>query len=300
MWQAHVNLFLRAVGHRVPVNPLLERLYMRLVPLVGLPGPTVVRSRTGPQFRVFDSPPRSLKNSPDFHIHYFGVWEARQTRAVRRLVRPGDVCVDVGANIGWYTLLLGRLAGRTGAVHAFEPDPRAFSLLEANLRLNPDLRRVYLNPIALGRTSGWGRLYYSPGSSLYSSIYPIHESTFEIAVESLDDYLMHRTIPSIDFLKCDVEGSELAVLEGAARTLGDAPTPPMIQIEVNPATARAAGHSSEAVLAWLHARRGYEFYRITIQGRLAPFPSIQAAAASLADIICLVPAAHGERMKRSL
>jgi FkbM family methyltransferase len=296
-----VNVLLRAAGQRVPLNPLMERLYRRFVPALGLiPGPSIVSIPGGLRFRVFDTPPPTLLNNPDFYIYYFGVWESRATRVLRRIIRPGDVCFDVGANLGWYTLVLGRLAGPAGAVHAFEPDPRAFARLQDNLALNPELQNVYLNALALGRARGTVPLF-SVDETLYSSTFPIHrrpKAVFNVSTEPLDGYVDKHPISRIDFLKCDVEGSELAVFEGADGFLRDTSVPPIIQLEVNPATARAAGYTTDEMLAWLQARRGYTFYHITVTGRLVPASSPQEAAARLEDIFCLVPRLHEDRLRR--
>ena len=100
-----VNVLLRSVGQHVPLNPLMDRLYRQFGPRLGLiPGPSIVSTPGGLRFHVFDTPPPTLVNNPDFLIYYFGVWESRETRALRRLIRPGDICFDVGANVGWYTL----------------------------------------------------------------------------------------------------------------------------------------------------------------------------------------------------
>src|SRR5205823_7493131 len=127
-----------------------------------LPSRSVVTIDRKRRMQVFGQRPRHLVNNPDFYIYYFGVWESRQTRAVKRIVRPGDVCFDVGANIGWYTLLLSQLASPGGQVHAFEPDARAYHQLEENARLNIGAINVRIHNIALGEAPGFVELYTTP------------------------------------------------------------------------------------------------------------------------------------------
>ena len=59
-----------------------------------------------------------------------------------------DICLDIGANIGWYTTLLQKIVGQKGSVHAFEPVPKTFSLLEKNAKLNSNYENTYLNNLA--------------------------------------------------------------------------------------------------------------------------------------------------------
>ena len=169
------------------------------------------------------------------------------------------------------------------------------------MALNPDLQNVHLNALALGRVTGTEHLY-SVDESLYSSTYPIRwrrtDAVIEVKAEHLDGYVDKHQVSRIDFLKCDVEGSELAVFQGASRFLDDASVPPIIQLEVNPGTARSAGYTSNELLAWLQARRGYTFYHITLTGKLVQAASLEEAAGKLENIFCLVPALHTDRLRR--
>src|SRR4029450_8092682 len=79
-----------------------------------------------------------------------GVWEPNVTAAFRRTLAPGDVCLDIGAHIGYYTLLAARLVGPEGHVHAFEPAPASFRRLRANRQLN----RLHNGTLARRRSGG--------------------------------------------------------------------------------------------------------------------------------------------------
>ena len=87
-----------------------------------------------------------------------GIWEPYETSLVMDLLHPGAVFVDVGANIGYFTVLAATTAGK---VFAFEPDPENFRLLEANLALNALQRKVTAVPAALAEEDGEGQLYLS-------------------------------------------------------------------------------------------------------------------------------------------
>jgi len=88
------------------------------------------------------------------------IWEAYETQLTLRHLQRGDVYVDVGANIGYYTLVAAQRVGVTGKVIAYEPDPDNFALLKANVERN-NLSNVTLFPFALHDTGGEGQLFLS-------------------------------------------------------------------------------------------------------------------------------------------
>lgn len=294
-----VDRMLRGLGRALPLNPLSDRVYRAVVPALDLlpDGPAVVPA-AGHQFRVFHDRPRALENSPDFYLYYFGTWEPRLARALRRLLKSGDTCADVGANVGWYTLLLSALVGPGGRVFSFEPDPRAFAHLVENLSLNPGAQNVLLEPAAVGATVGEARLYLGD-SDLYSSLFVKSERTVHVAPRvTLDNYLFDRGVGNLEFVKCDAEGAELEVFRGAKATLGR-DRPPILQLEVNPETAGAAGFHPRELLDWLAEAYGYHFYAVNRMGWLVHKP-VEAVADTLSDVLALVPERHGDRLVQAL
>jgi FkbM family methyltransferase len=293
---------LRAIGTAMPINPVVDGLYQRLIPLTtSVPINSVVTTAEGLRFRVFSERPKTLLNNPDYYIYYFDIWEPRPTRVLRRLIRAGDVCFDLGANIGWYTLLLSHLVGHAGQVHAFEPDPRAFRRLRENVALNRCAENVRLNELAVGRDTGTAQLC-GVDESLYTSLYEIHASKsfgHKVDIQSIDAYVSSCGLQCVDFMKCDVEGSEFDVFRGAQGVLRDMDRPPMIQLEVNPGTAAKAGFTPLELLRWLPEQRDYHFYRITLRGDLIELSSLMDAASHLTDIYCLVPDLHMPRLVRA-
>jgi FkbM family methyltransferase len=302
------NQILRTIGRHLPPQSLsaggrVDRTYARIAAAGRLtPINVVVDDRFGNRFRVFRQALSSFVNSFDLFVYYFGLWEPSNTYTVRRLVKPGAICVDAGANVGWYTILLASLTGPSGTVHAFEPSPDAMLELEENVALNGRSGNVVLNRTGLGRTVEEARTLYSTGSSLYSSLYEVprneasvrisdlplsHPVIHTIAMTSLDQYADERRLSRIDFLKLDVEGAEFDVLRGAEKFFDRSQCRPTIQLEVNPATAKAAGYTTTAMLQWLQHRWGYRFYRVTLTGALAEFSTVNQAGADLQDIFCI-------------
>lgn len=147
-------------------------------------------------------------------ISAFGSWETLETEVVRRLLFPGALLLDCGANIGWYSIVGAALGAD---VLAFEPEPRNLALLRVNLRDNGLESRVTIHPTALGRANGTLSLELSDDNQgdHRVSLHPAG-TTIKIGVERVDDVLVGR---APDVVKIDTQGSEVAILRGATRTL---------------------------------------------------------------------------------
>lgn len=129
-------------------------------------------------------------------------------RVIRHYVRPGDVCFDVGANIGVTSLLLAQLEADP-EVHAFEPGPRLFEVLRRNLAAN-GARRVTPVQAAVGSETGRARFLEASAFGHLSA-----GGRDEVEVVTLAGYMAARGIGKLDFCKLDIEGSEWRVLRHA-------------------------------------------------------------------------------------
>jgi len=223
-------------------------------------------------------------------VYRLGEYEPLVTRTVRQLLRPGDVAVDVGANHGWYSLVLAQCVGREGQVHAVEPLPPLAAALRRNLALNPSLL-VYLHEVAVGAEDGTLDLHVFP------DLPHGHTSAATLGHERFETVAVPRRrldglIPAAPALvKVDVEGYEPEVLAGASRLL-DAERPPMWLIEVNRETAAAFGRTPDLALGPL-ADHGYSVLRVEEHG-LVRDPNV-ADAPHGATWLC-VPEAHLDRL----
>ena len=145
-----------------------------------------------------------------------------ERKFLRRTLSPGDVAVDVGANIGIYTQLLSRWVGPTGFVHSFEPSPENFGRLQSVTR---KLVNVRLSQSAVGESSRRTALYVSDKLNVDHRAYlPEGDSrpTVPIQMIALDDYF--KPGERVDLIKMDIQGYELHALRGASRVLADNPT----------------------------------------------------------------------------
>ncbi|HEY1404657.1 MAG TPA: FkbM family methyltransferase [Pyrinomonadaceae bacterium] len=148
-----------------------------------------------------------------------GVYEPFETELLHRLVKPGDTVLDIGANIGYYTLILARLVGEHGKVYAFEPDPTNYELLRRNIELN-GYKNVVPVMKATSNKNGTLRLYLCQDNKAMHRVYESQycDGFIEIEAVRLDDYFAGRE-ENIDFIKIDIEGAEYAALEGMTTLL---------------------------------------------------------------------------------
>jgi FkbM family methyltransferase len=159
--------------------------------------------------------------------------------------------IDVGANIGYFTCLMGKLAGTTGTVVAVEPEPQNFSLLRENTALN-QLNNVSAHQCALGASEGTALLglYKAANRGRHSIVDTEAKSRIEVPVKSLDELTrnVRPNITSWALMKIDVEGYEAFVLDGASETLSRVAS---MVMEYSPALLRAAGRDPATTLKML-------------------------------------------------
>jgi FkbM family methyltransferase len=189
-----------------------------------------------------------------------GRWEETESRLFSSLVKEGMTVVDIGANVGYYTLLAARLTGPGGKVYAFEPNPQNFALLSRNVEAN-GYQNVVLIPKAVSETSGTAALCIDRASSGGHSLSAFRggADTVQVGTISLDDYFAgERTV--IDVLKMDAEGAEMAIFAGMRRLLARNPDLAMLT-EFFPRAIRGLGHRPEEYIRQL-AASGFQIHPI--------------------------------------
>lgn len=161
-------------------------------------------------------------------------YEAEVAAYLRAGIRPGHCCVDVGAHVGFYALQMALWTAPGGRVIAFEPNPTARAVLQANVALNHLEDRVTIDASAAGAARGTADLFHSQDTSGLSRLdAPNPDSRsgapVRVPVITLDEYCAeHRVTP--DWILVDAEGADLAVLQGAARLLRDTPVRVVVEM----------------------------------------------------------------------
>jgi FkbM family methyltransferase len=193
---------------------------------------------------------------------------------VTRVVRPGMVAVDVGANVGLLTFELARRVGALGRVYAVEPEREAFRMLSRSVG-EAALSQVELRQVAASDRGGWMTLYVSLRDRGDHRIVPAEEERAVTTVRAvcLDDLLADET--RVDFVAIEVQGAELSVLRGLKRTLAANPAIGVACV-LCPALLRRAGVDVLALFEPL-CNAGLQAHRIAADASLQPLDAAAAA-----------------------
>ena len=209
-----------------------------------------------------DLPSKSEVNG--FTIHhpsegYFGIelatgnYEPLSTKVIQRLLQPGMVFVDVGAHVGYYTLLASRAVYPGGHVYAFEPDPKTWAFLNQNITENNFTEKTTLINIAVSAEIGQGQLFAGRRDGLTNSILftpGVVERYITCQTTTLDAFFAKQGWPSVDLIKIDVEGAEHMILRGMRELSARNPELKLV-VEFGPNNLQGDGVSAEQFFATL-------------------------------------------------
>jgi FkbM family methyltransferase len=193
-----------------------------------------------------------------------GNFEAEERVFLNAFLRPGDTFVDIGANLGLFSLIAAHLVGPRGHVHAFEPCAQTCERLQKNVALNR-FKNVAVHALALSDSAGPREMVMAvDGMDAWNSLAQPYMggnyTTETITTDTWDSFAeAHGLASGVALMKIDVEGWEAPVLAGARRMLSK-PDAPVLQVEFTDAAAKAAGHSCADVYRMLE-EFGYRVYR---------------------------------------
>lgn len=207
----------------VKMNEIVQRASLKS--LYVLKGSTIVRD-----YGEIKLPYTNDGDLQELYYHQDGAqWYDKEKRILSPYLEPGDTVIDVGANLGFMSVLFAQLVGPTGNVFALEPSRRAFEKLEYTIQIN-EVDRI-VKPICkgCGANSDTQFLHHITPSSGNSSLVPQNEMagghTEKIEIETLDNLMPDLFTDRVDLLKIDTEGFEIQVLQGAIDLLiRDQPT----------------------------------------------------------------------------
>jgi FkbM family methyltransferase len=201
------------------------------------------------------------------YIYYFGLWEPYLTDWIATRLRPGDTFVDVGANIGYFSLLASKLVGKSGTVVAIEASPKTFRMLQQNLGLNraANVRALHIavsDKFDLVRVFG-GNEHFTGLATICAVGNQERELVVEGLVEAapLSSILEAAEIERARVIKIDVEGSEWKVTEGLRDIFRHGRADLEFIVEINPACGALQGRRPEEIVSAFQAA-GFHLYRI--------------------------------------
>jgi len=206
--------FLRRIRRRVQRWPAYALRGHRLLPGLITPGEQAYRCAGG---RIY----LDIREKPWIRTIALEAFERPKVSALEHFLRPGMTLVDVGANIGFFSLVAARLVGPTGRVLAVEPEPANCTRIERNVELN-GYPNVEIAQVALGDRNGEVTLHLATDHGHHSLLDRSPDragATIAVPLQTLDTLLATHNIGRVDVLKVDVEGLEVEVLRGAAETI---------------------------------------------------------------------------------
>ncbi len=200
--------------------------------------------------------------------------------------RDDDVALDIGANIGWHSCLLDRLAKGACDIFSFEPEPLNFAMLSKNIVLN---RSTHVHPqnLALGEHAGSIDLYlYKDSNRGRHSVLPVHGGNkIQVPVTRLDTWWHGQSLGArrLRFIKIDIEGYELPALHGAGELLQRCET---LMLEYSPAYMRKANLNPVALLQLL-GQAGFRICTLSNGSLMQTDVAVLSASLQQQDLICV-------------
>jgi FkbM family methyltransferase len=287
-WRRLVEKMVFVVGHRFPTNPSVLKWCRHFA--------SALIASEGERFErvaVFESGGRMHCGadglaSPFAAIFYFvgtiaaqgGEDERFITKLLPRIVVRGDVFVDIGANVGFYSCFVAPLCGQSGSVHAFEANPYLIPHLRRSAELNRVDTEIVVNAVAVGNTTNATLTLFDPewigSSSVFRQAWLNNSSAVTVPVTTIDEYRRAKKLDRVDVVKLDIEGGELDALRGMQETFASCP-PRFIICELarevvstdDPFVAAQSTSYPLQIVEFLEAR-GYEPHYISEHdGRLA-------------------------------
>ena len=282
-------------------SPLLNTLQRILEPLPvrgkGRLSKVVFRFLSAEEAECHPLPSVTVHVRPDKWIErlmWAGAYERELVDLFKRVLKPGTTVLDLGANIGYFSVLAAGLVGKSGQVHAFEPAQTCFTQLTRNLAAFP---WAHAYPAAVGDAPGTACFHFSDKANEtgWGSLLPGEDaSTREtmVSVVRLDDWAREQAIGRVDFIKMDIEGGEFRALQGAAELLSR--YRPVLVTELNAVCLAREDRLPDDVLAQLRAA-GYENFAFN-DGVLAVPREARGQIAEIAGLHVEPAERHAQRV----
>ena len=204
----------------------------------------------------------TLGNDNSLCLYVCGSFEPNEFAFLDKVLRPGMVFVDVGANDGYYTLFAAQKVGKGGRVVAVEPSTRERTNLERNIARN-GLANATVVPVALGAACGTAGLRLAQGAhsghntlGRFANDGVQAESVEQVQVRTLDDVVAEQKLGRLDVIKIDVEGAEASVIAGGKSTL--CTMRPVMLLEISDKALRGQGSDAQKLIATVRDEMEYE------------------------------------------
>ena len=207
----------------------------------------------GPGFKIRIRSPRT--SSLGRTIYLWGMWEPEMTHIAQEKIQEGWRILDIGADIGYYSLLYASKCGPQGSVAAFEPDPEPWPILNDNIARH-GLPNIRAYAMALSDHRGHGMMKLGGRGQMYPDQEKDGNNTNTVEMIPLDEYWPQLAWNQLDLVKIDVEGAEMSILKGMKKVLEE--YHPHILLEIHPRQLKEIFHSSaDEVMSFLTEKYPY-------------------------------------------
>ena len=271
-------------AHQIEVNPAPEEGGDEKPPDLREMSFAVTRSGSTHQVRYLLDISRPTQHSIAAHLTGGSMYEPEISHPLLQLLQPGDSFIDIGANVGYFTVLAAHLVGETGRVYAFEPEQENFSRLTYNIALN-NLSNVLTYQAAVGDRAAdvelfinsdndGGHALWNPGAHSFNTLSrerTIRQKAQMLALDMVES-IAHET-RRIKAIKIDVEGYELHALQGALQIIIRHQVP-FLFVELNRLALHQSGTSERALMLYMH-HLGYQACFVETTGAGEPINFVE-------------------------
>jgi FkbM family methyltransferase len=173
-----------------------------------------------PEFVQVGSHTIYLDEMDALKLSFFGEYDINETKLIEDSLLPGNVVLDIGANIGYYSLTAAKIVGDNGKVYAFEPDPLNFALLQKNIECN-NYKNIIAIQKAVSNSCDDIKLFLSKENRADHRCYETDENRDSVSIKatSIDDFFKDNLDIKVDFIKIDIQGYETQAFEGMMNLL---------------------------------------------------------------------------------
>ena len=222
----------------------------------------VVRTLSGARMET------QLPDQIQSRIYFFGIWEPQLTAFITQRLAPGDCFIDVGANVGYYSLLAASLVGERGSVYAIEASPSICATLLRNIAHNKYVNIAVFNEAASDR-EGVLDIFLAPGNNIGATTTVVAEATrkghaleAQVRARTLEAIIGRETLRSARLIKMDVEGAEMSVVRGIRDVFPHFSERTEWVFEVTPRALEAQGDKVRELLDCF-TQAGFNLYQIS-------------------------------------